>query len=215
MAIVDPPTYDVKQIEQLARGVLSNQFGTDIVIPVDVDLLVEQLPGVDLDYWPALSANYGLEGMVARDRETHDLFVFIDDRLADSRPTRYRMTVAEELGHLTLHRSLIEAINEPNDFRELQQHPKWGTIERNAKRFAAAILMPGDVLVKQAEQLYPKLVEVAGYGDASAILAHLASMLAKQFAVSPQSMNYRLDEWPMKIKTRVVESIRDRIGYLG
>jgi hypothetical protein len=199
----------------VAREFLGQHFGSDIIIPVDVDLLVERVDGVDLDYWPGLRANHGIEGMIARDPKTSLLFVFIDDKLADTQPTRYRMTVAEELGHLVLHTKMIDQVQTPADFKQLQQHYRWKQMERNAKRFAAAILMPGDALMLHAERLYPRLVKVAGYGNAPAILGQLAVTLAKKFEVSTQTMEYRLDEWPIRLKARVEEAVRNRLDFLG
>lgn len=211
----EPPTFDALELERLAREFLGQHFGSDIIIPVDVDLLVERVDGVDLDYWPGLRANHGIEGMIARDPKSGLLFVFIDDKLADTKPTRYRMTVAEELGHLVLHSKMTAQVQTPADFKQLQQHYRWKQMERNAKRFAAAILMPGDALTLQAERLYPRLVKVAGYGNAPAILGQLAVTLAKKFEVSTLTMEYRLDEWPMRIKKRVEESVRDRVDFLA
>ncbi len=211
----EPPTYDALELERVAREFLGQHFGSDIIIPVDVDLLVERVDGVDLDYWPGLRANHRIEGMIARDPKTGLLFVFIDDKLADTKPTRYRMTVAEELGHLVLHPKMIDQVQTPADFKQLQQHYRWKQMERNAKRFAAAILMPGDALTLQAERLYPQLVKVAGYGNAPAILGQIAVTLAKKFEVSTQTMEYRLDEWPMRLKARVEEAVRNRLDFLG
>lgn len=215
MALPDPPTYDIPEIERRARDLLGQHFGADIIVPVDIDLLIERLDGVDLDYWPGLRANYQIEGLVARDPQTGRMFVFIDDKLADSHRTRYRMTVAEELGHLVLHRKLIDGVDSPDDFKQLQRHYRWHEMERNAKRFAAAILMPGDAVTRHAERLYPQLVRVAGYGNTSAILGQLAVTLAKAFEVSTQTMEYRLNEWPMRLKARVEEAVRNRLDFLG
>ena len=169
---------------------------------------------MDLDYWPDLRDNHGLEGMVCRDAESRELIVYIDEWLADHRPTRYRMTVAEEAGHGVLHRSVIDQINNPEDFRELQQHALWRDMDRNSKRFAAALLMPGAVVTEHAGRIYTRLVRVAGFGDLDAVKRHLASQLAKQFEVSAESMTYRLGEWPMKVFERVEEAMRDRLDYL-
>ena len=74
MRFSEPPTYTVQELEHKARQFLAAQFGPDVPVPVDVDLLIEQLPGVDLDYWPGLRDNHGLEGMVCRNVETGELF---------------------------------------------------------------------------------------------------------------------------------------------
>ena len=77
MSLGEPPTYTVAELERKAQAFLREQLGDDVPIPVDVDLLLERIEGVDLDYWPALRANHGLEGMVARDVESGRLLVFI------------------------------------------------------------------------------------------------------------------------------------------
>ena len=42
-------TYSVAELERLARDYLAQNFGTDVLIPVDVDLLVEKAENVTLD----------------------------------------------------------------------------------------------------------------------------------------------------------------------
>jgi Zn-dependent peptidase ImmA (M78 family) len=87
-------------------------------------------------------------------------------------------------------------------------------MDRNAKRFAAAVLMPGEQVSREAEQVYSKLVRAAGFGDVAAVKKYLASQLAKQFEVSPQAMTIRLREWPMKIEDRVDQAMRAQLDYL-
>ena len=210
----DPSTYTAAELEQKAHDLLHEQFGAIFPIPVDVDLLLERTPGVDLDYWPGLRTNHGVDGMVMRDPDTGELFVIIEGWLADHQPTRYRMTVAEELGHLVLHGELIAQITEPDNFRELQQHSLWHTMERNAKRFAAALLMPPDEVTKRAERLYPQLVQAVGFDNPAAIVGQLAITLARKFGVSKQTMEIRLGEWPVRVKERVKEAMHGRVDFL-
>jgi Zn-dependent peptidase ImmA (M78 family) len=67
------------------------------------------------------------------------------------------MTVTEELVHIRLHRPLIEAIQGPDDFRKLHSHPQWTEIERNAKKFAAMLLMPTQPLMVGAREVYHQI----------------------------------------------------------
>jgi hypothetical protein len=130
------PTYTVRQLEARAGEYLARNFGPDVPIPVDIDLLVER-EGIDLDEWPKLRTNHGIEGGVWRDTDSGQLFIFIAEELmADESPAgygRYRMTVAEELAHIHLHRELIAQIDTPAKFRELQNHPQWAEVERDAR----------------------------------------------------------------------------------
>ena len=63
-------TYTAAKLERLATEYLARQFGADILIPVDVDLLVEKAEGLTLDVWPKLRANHRVMGMVLRDVES-------------------------------------------------------------------------------------------------------------------------------------------------
>ncbi len=214
MPIPDPPTYKVREIESKARAFLIEHAGVRPEIPIDIELLLERLPGVHLDLKRGLEDRHSVHGMVLRDVETGELFVFIDEELADRSPTRYRMTVAEELGHIVLHRQTIDQIRDEDDFRELQQHACWHGMERNAKRCAAALLMPASMVLRHAQRIYPKLVGVAGFDNPQAIKNHLATLLAKTFDVSYQAMTYRLGEWPTLVRDKVESSMSNRLDFL-
>jgi hypothetical protein len=214
MALPEPPIYTVREIELRAAQFLREKLGSDLEIPIDIDLLLERVHGVDLDVWPGLKANHGLLGLVARDPADGLLYVFIDEHLADSQPMRYRMTVAEELAHVLLHRNVIEQVRDPQGFRELHSHPRWYEMERNAKRLAAALLMPGSTVTQEAESLFPRLVHVCGFADAEAVKRTMAAHLAKLFEVSTQAMTIRLGEWPVRVMERVGQAIQDERDYL-
>ena len=98
-------------------------------------------------------------------------------------------------------------------FRELQQHYRWHEMERNAKRFAAAILMPGNLVARKARSTYQQLVHKAGFDNVNAVKKYLVSLLAKDFVVSVQSMDFRLREWPMQVFTRVEQAMQDGLDY--
>lgn len=208
------PTYSVAELERRAQSLLAESFGDDLPIPIDVEIVLEEVPGVTLDLWPGLRANHLTEGMVCRDTMSGELMVYIDEDLADDNPNRYRMTVAEELGHCILHRGVVDQVHSPKDFLELQRHALWPQLERNAKRFGAAVLMPGQAVLESAATLYPKLVAVAGFNNVDAILNQLAARLAGQFVVSPQTMGYRLNEWPIKVTEKVREAMREKLTFI-
>src|SRR5262249_54616946 len=56
------PTYTVRQLEAKAMEYLAKNFGQDVPIPVDIDVLVERTEGIDLDEWPRLRSNHEIEG---------------------------------------------------------------------------------------------------------------------------------------------------------
>ncbi|MDH4203259.1 MAG: ImmA/IrrE family metallo-endopeptidase [Phycisphaerae bacterium] len=210
--------YELPELERIAQ---SFHDGVGFSIPVDIENILEKQDGIDLDVWPKLAANHKLLGWtgIYTDRPGI-IFVFIDDDLADdaSMESRYRMTVAEELGHILLHKEAIEAVTDPADFKAIQQHPNWHYYERNAKWLAAALLMPAENLIKDARSLYEKIITSLPseykYSNPAAIKNKLISLLAKRYKVSPQSMEYRLKNWPVKILEKVDEAMKERLTFL-
>ena len=87
-------------------------------------------------------------------------------------------------------------------------------MDRNAKRFAAAVLMPGAQIVSQAGGTYPQRVRSVGFGNVNAFKKQLAFLLVKRFEVSQQSMTIRLSEWPMRVFKGVEEAMRVQLDYL-
>jgi Zn-dependent peptidase ImmA (M78 family) len=212
-------TYTGRELEILSTKYLALHFGDDVLIPIDVDLLVEKAEGITLDFWPKLRANYNTLGMVARDADSGEFLVFIDADLADNESpggqAHYRMTVAEELAHIHLHRPLIEAVITPRDFRELHNHTQWAEIERDAKRFAVMLLMPTKQLMNQAREIYSQIVHQpqiqaelirsvsAKERWASPIKKWLCHQMARRFEVSERTMDHRLGEWPSEVYKHV------------
>lgn len=209
--------FAVPHLENKAEKLLREQFGDGYALPIDPELILEKIEDVDLDYWPRLAANHGIDGAVFFDVDDRTIRVFIDDVLADSErlKNRYRMTVAEELAHVLLHGDVIRGISSIDDFREIQRRPDWPDIERDAKRFAAAILMPGSRVTKEANRWYAQLVQVAGFNDIEVIQKYLRNRLATDFAVSTETMHIRLREWPMRIYDRVESAMNARLDFLS
>jgi hypothetical protein len=87
-------------------------------------------------------------------------------------------------------------------------------MERNAKRYAAALLMPGKYLSASAAEVYSELVSHAGTDNPEAVKKWLRTLLAKKFEVSETAMHHRLGEWPMKIYERIEQALRDGLPYL-
>lgn len=208
-------TYTVGELERIASEQL-RRLSRPIVIPIDIEYLVEQLPGIDLDHYPCLRDNHQLDGMIGPDPDTGEIVIYIDETLATSEKLlrRYRMTVAEELAHLILHRQIVEAITDPLDFREHRKIPNWYEYERNAKKLAAMILMPSDFVLTHSRELYHEFVSSVGFQNPLAIKNFLASKLADRFEVSVQAMKIRLGEWPIKVFDKIDQAMKDGLDFL-
>ena len=97
--------------------------------------------------------------------------------------TRQRFTIAHEIGHLILHEG--EDVHVDKDFRvKLRSQVSSAAIdvdEIEANAFAAALLMPETLLMKDIKKL------AIDFDDASQI-----DNLAKRYNVSGQAMTFRL-----------------------
>ncbi len=213
MDLTNVQTNTVNEIETKAHKFLQEKCKPIISIPIDIDFLIEQEPDTVLDCLPKLEDRFNVAGMVVK--ESKRFVVYIDERIMNENPNFYRFTLAEELGHLHLHRQILEQITSKEEAAALQD---WGeyyeVIDRSAKRFAAAVLMPNPHIVEDARTLYKKLVSKVGFGDPSAISRHLVYQLSKRYCVSPTPMAIRLTEWPIKVQEKVEYALKEKLDDL-
>lgn len=207
--------YNIPELERIAHKQLKT-LANGFAIPVDVEHIVEELPSVDLDYYPCLRSNYGLDGMIGRDPDTNEIIIYIDEELATSERLlrRYRMTIAEELAHLILHRKAIESVENPDDFLFLHKLPEWYKYERNAKKLAAMILMPSECVLEHSRNLYREIISHVGFDNPEVVKNFLASKLADRYEVSLQTMKIRLEEWPVNVMDKINRAMQDKLDFL-
>lgn len=113
-----------------------------------------------------------ISGMILRDEKrggTSGYAIYVNGRHAD---VRRRFTIAHEIAHFVLHRSLIgDGVEDDGLYRSKLS----SAIETEANRYAADILMPWDLLNR---------VMASGKNDVAS--------LAEAFGVSKSSMSIRL-----------------------
>lgn len=104
---------------------------------------------------------------------------------AGQHPLRQRFTLAHEIGHVRLHpgRPLTVDSNVRVDFRDNISSLASDTEEIEANAFGAALLMPGQAVRRDVQQL-----QDGGMRGRE----RLVSALAKIFEVSTEAMGYRL-----------------------
>ena len=200
----------MKEIEAAAWRLLNNLYGSFIPTPIDVEYILEKHPSVvDFDLVKGLSIKYGLGGVIFRLKEDR-FVVLIDSDIADRSPYYYRFTIAEELSHLVLHKDLIHEIDSIEKSVKLLSDPSYEKMDRNAKRFAAALLMPNKLIVNDSERLYHEILLRDGFQENKIILKEIIETLRKKYDVSKETMFYRLNEWPLEIIGRVEFSIKEQ-----
>ena len=101
---------------------------------------------------------HGLQ--VAPGQHERERVVGIDGKIADGNERHYNVVVAEELGHIMLHRRIINQLESVEDFLELQRHPDWQLLDKDARSFGAAVLMPRLQFIEETRQQVQALLNV-------------------------------------------------------
>lgn len=149
-------------------------------LPIDLDLVRQMLPDTPLGRGAVIKEPADLtwgasEGALVRNPDnTSEWGIFVNPK---TRAERRRFTVAHELGHFVLHRSLQSTFNcdKESVYSGIATLKK---IEREADDFAGNLLMPGNML---RDRIEGKRIDF-----------HLAGELAKEFGVSLEAMCIRL-----------------------
>jgi Zn-dependent peptidase ImmA (M78 family) len=173
---------------------LLTQHGYEKELPVDVELLAERELGLDITPIPGFRQR-GIDGLLAQDLAT----IYVDENVQRNVVTRYRFTLAHEIGHLVLHGDVIRQhfLGAENEFLMLWEtlsEEEYDHAERQANVFAAALLMPSNLLQSQFENAAANLARVGLTFDSleSHSKLKLVRALSSEFAVSPDSLRIRL-----------------------
>ena len=165
------PALRPKVIENEASNVLSRAELTEW--PVDLEAVAAVL-GVEVEF---VDFEDDLSGVLLREGDD-DAIIAVN---LQHHPNRRRFTLAHEIGHLVLHGGTYVDRGTSVKFRDSRSGS--GTIrdEREANRFAAALLMPGSWVKRAVEHTKLDPATDAGLQE-----------LADSFGVSSLAMSYRL-----------------------
>ena len=142
-------------IEEAADNLLDEyrDFIGSFCLPVPVESIAEHFLGYDLEVTDeGLFADPSFLGGISFETST----IFVNASIEDHEG-RYTFTIAHEIGHHVLHRDLYnELIADRSQIlcREEKQKP---LIERQADRFAAALMMPRYVLSDEVQRFGQKM----------------------------------------------------------
>lgn len=163
-------------------------------LPIPIDDWIERPLGYRFSVASEEEMGAGVLGIARRaERE-----ILVSETLLGNEG-RYRFTCAHELGHMTLHTAGGDWYRD-----EVMPHPAGAPeVEREADRFAAAMLMPIDLLpaacasVAMEKRLHSSCFDLLRGDDVRAVWLWrrcFIPTLAERFAVSTQAMVYRCRE---------------------
>ena len=100
-----------------------------------------------------------------------------------------------KLGHIRLHRPVLRQVRSVEDADALHASEHYEYMERNAKWFASALLMPREPLLRDVRQLYAGLVKQHGFDHPEPVRRSLVIRLSQHYvvehiadAVSPRTL---------------------------
>ena len=122
-------------------------YHKSLTIPVPIDLIAERDLRLSIIPGHELQKVFGIEGFLSKDCSS----ITIDRSVMENRYYRYRFTIAHEIGHLVLHRSLyenaeFETIEEWIAFTNQIGAEEYRWAEWQAYRFAGLVLVPVETL---------------------------------------------------------------------
>lgn len=209
------PGYRVWEIEREAAQVLRAAYPDGLPKDyIDIEWVVEATVGLEIVPIPGLRRSWSVEGVICCYADG-GFCIVIDQDLLNRKPNRCRFTLGEELGHYVLHGDHLPKVQDhAGAIRAYRDLENWNEADRNARRFAAAILMPMQTLNPNAAEVYTTLVRAAGFGDPDAVRNHMAAELGRRYAVSAQAMGYHLTEGRDPISARIDAAIQERLDWL-
>jgi Zn-dependent peptidase ImmA (M78 family) len=156
-------------------------------LPVDIERIAEEYG------YPVRERSLpaGERGTIAREGD-HTVIVIDRERARRSEAER-RWVIAEELGHAVLEHSTLVASSVPGRGLGIAE-PRRRAEEREAKRFAAEVLMPEEKVRGRFAELAPRIYQALGLRQRQSETDEVVAALARMFAVSPLAMRVRLEE---------------------
>ncbi len=183
-------TYD--QIRAAADAFLKH-YHSSKKIPIPIEQVIEFQMGLDIVPLPGLLEAYNVDGFTSSDLSE----ISIDQFVYEHRLTRYRFTLAHEVGHVVLHAGLFKT----HRFRGIDAWKRflmgvpaldYSRLEWQAYSFGGLVLVPGDVL-QQELKVAARQVKAQGLSkETDFAKALMVDIMATRFGVSSEVIERRL-----------------------
>lgn len=105
MARIRVPRLSYQDLRGIADAFLRQHHPAG-TIPIPIEEVVEFRFGIGITPLPGLHADHEIDGFVSADLSE----IFVDLFVFESRPARYRFTLAHEIGHVVLHAEVLKEV---------------------------------------------------------------------------------------------------------
>jgi len=205
--------YTKPELERSVDKLLAGMPGVADSAPVPVEIILDKTPDIKRqEVLDLLAHEFGVEAMgLAPTFMRKDLIVVVDSEVMSHRnPAPYHMALAEELGHIHLHRPVMLEVHDYRDFIALQNNPDWAIAERDAKYWGRALLMPRTLLEPAAEMVYRRVANEIGFSDLYQFSALFTAHISAIFEIPPDDAQRRLDGYIGDLRGRLDRSVAAR-----
>ena len=182
-----------EDLEALAQRFLSEHHAS-LEPPVPIEEIVEFDLGLDVVPLPNLHRDFQIESWLSHDTRS----IFVDLRQCEEMETRYRFSLAHEVGHLLLHAdlyrgSLLTSFEGWLAFHEGLDPILRDNMEWQARSLAGRILVPAAPLLKRAQQLLDRAKKrLPKKVPSEALFGSISIPLADVFRVHEEVVRIRL-----------------------
>lgn len=189
--IIKVPFKNHNHIKVVAENFLKKYHPKDSY-PIPIEEIVEFKLMLDIIPLPNLHKAFDIDGFLSSDRTN----ISVDENVYQSRPGRYRFTLAHEVGHFILHKDLYEqhsfkTIDDWKKFIEYFPEKEYSWFEWQAYEFAGLILVPPHHLNKRLKY-HMKQIEALGIANKEVMTDRAIELLTEDFVVSREVIQRRL-----------------------
>ena len=182
-----------EDLERIAEQFL-RQHHASLELPIPIEEIAEFGLGLNIVPIPGLYRDYRIESWLSCDQQA----IFVDQRQCEEMETRYRFSLAHEIGHLLLHADLycevsLGSFEDWMSFHERLDPAVRDNLEWQARSLAGRILVPAEPLVRHAQkQIDAVKLRLPKGVDPEALFGAVAIPLSDIFNVHEEVVRIRL-----------------------
>ncbi len=183
------------RIRQISEEFLE-KHNPDGKLPVPIENIVDCALKIDIVPIPELESELGIPGALSPDMSS----IYIDEWTYNNQEYRSRFTIAHELGHLILHKDLMQKINPVtiSEWKIIYDNidlKEFDSMRWQANTFAGFVLVPTPPLVSCFRQACNELLKheknMPDFNQ-EILIPYVAHTLSGKFEVSEISISYRI-----------------------
>lgn len=191
----DIPYIDYEEIRKVANEFLA-KYHSSGEIPVPIEEIVEFSLKLDIIPIPGLRKLIETDGLTYGNK----IEIAVDESVYDGRPTRYRFTLAHEVGHIILHPqcfdSKVNSIDEWRDYINNISDSQYKMMEYQANCFAGLVLVSGEKLKEKIPEAIESIHQMKSYSEfpKDFVWELIRGEVASYFDVSSPVIHIRMEK---------------------